>query len=338
VRTTPVAAKTLPLARHLLVATSDVDEARERVSKVFCAHKLECLRPKTNLDMRQHVARLGKLAMSYIAYGTDVGIDPGELSTFFLVHLIPKGRSEIQIGDSALIGSNTMGAVSSPTMAMRMRWSADCAHLVLKIERTALERHLSHLLGDITTRPIEFAPELPVETGLGAGLRRLINFVTRELDRNDTLLASPLGIAGIEQTLMTALLAAQPGNYSAALARQASPAAPRHVMRAEELIRAHPEQPLTIGDLTDTSGVSARALFEGFRRFRGTTPMALLKTVRLERAHAELKAAPPTENIAGIAFKWGIVHLGRFARDYRRRFGELPSDTLRRGRSRKTPS
>ena len=312
--------------------TSDVDEARERVGKVFCQHKLECLSPGRALDMRQHVARFGDLALSYIGYGADVSIDPGKLSTFFLVHLIPSGRSEIRIGDSALVGSSAVGAVTSSTTAMRMRWSADCAHLVLKIERAALERHLCDLLGDTAIRPVEFTPALPVETGLGAGLRRLIEFVTAELDRDDTLLGSPLGIAGIEQMLMTALLAAQPSNYSAALAGQASRATPRHVMRAEELIRSHPERPITVGDLANVSGVSARTLFEGFRRFRGTTPMALLRAVRLEQAHAELNAAPPTENIAAIAFKWGIVHLGRFAHDYRRRFGELPSDTLRRGR------
>lgn len=332
----PAAARSLPLARHLLVRTGDIDEARERVGRVFCAHKLEYLRPRHRLDMRQHVARFGNLALSYITYGADVSIDPGKLSTFFLVHLIPIGRSEIRIGNGDLTGSSAVGAVTSPTMALRMRWSADCAHLVLKIERAALERHLCGLLGDVVTRPIEFAPELPVESGLGAAFRRQIHFVAGELDRDDTLLTSPLGIAAVEQTLMTALIAAQPSNYTAALARQASPATPRHVMRAEELIRTHPERSITVGDLSEVSGVSARALFEGFRRFRSTTPMALLRTVRLERVHADLQAAPPSENIAAIAFKWGIVHLGRFAQDYRRRFGERPSETLRKGRGRKS--
>jgi AraC-like DNA-binding protein len=328
----PVAAKPPPLARHLLVGTSDIDEARDRVGRVFCPHKLECLTPKRRLDMRQHVARLGNLAMSYITYGTSVSIDPGELSTFYLVHLIPNGRSEIQIGDRSLIGSAAMGAVTSPTLAMRMRWSGDCAHLVLKVERAALERHLSQLLGEVATRPIEFAPELPFDADLGAGLRRLINFVADELDRDDTLLASPLATADIEHALMTALLAAQPSNYSALLARQASPATPAHVRRAEELIHAHPERPLGVGDLTAVSGVSARTLFEGFHRFRGTTPMAMLRAVRLERARAELQAVGSAENVASIAFKWGIFHLGRFAQDYRERFGERPSDTLRKNR------
>jgi AraC-like DNA-binding protein len=330
----PAAAKQPPLARHLLFETSDLDEARDRVGRVFCAHKLEYVRPRRRLRMHQNIARVGNLALSYITYGADVCIDPDRLSTFFLVHLIPAGRSEIHIGKRSLIGSAEMGSVTSPTLAMRMRWSADCAHLVLKLDRAALERHLCALLGDLVTRPIEFEPELSLTTGPGGGFRRLINFVAAELDQDDSLLRSPLGMAGIEQILMTALLGTQPSNYSDALAKQASPATPRHVMRAEDLIRAHPERPITVGDLTATSGVSARTLFEGFQRFRGTTPMALLRTIRLERVRAELEAAPPSENIAGIAFKWGIVHLGRFARDYRRRFGELPSHTLRkRGRN-----
>jgi AraC-like DNA-binding protein len=211
-----------------------------------------------------------------------------------------------------------------------MRWSADCAHLVLKVERPALERHLADLLGEVVVRPIEFAPELPVDSGRGAGYRRLIDFVSAEIERDDTLLASPLGVAHLEQMLMTTLLIAQPSNYSAALAAQASPAAPRHVVRAEEYIRTHPDRPITIGALADAAGVSTRTLFEGFRRFRGTTPMALLKAIRLEHAHAELKVAAPSASVTDIAFKWGFVHMGRFAQIYRRRFGELPSATLRR--------
>jgi AraC-like DNA-binding protein len=321
-----------PLARHLLVQTSDLDEARDRVARVFCEHKLAYLRSNHNLNMRQHVVGFGNLALSYITYGCDVSIDPGKLSTFFLVHFIPKGRCQIQIGRENLVGSPIVGSVTSPTLPMRMCWDAECAHLVLKIDRTALERHLSHLVGEVATRPIEFKPTLGVQFGPGGGLRRLVEFVTGEFDRDDSLLASPLGITSIEQALMSGLLAAQPNNYTAALANRARPSSPRHVVRAEELIRAHPEQPLTVGDLALASGVSARALYEGFRRFRATTPMAMLRTVRLEHVRAELQSAGPDAKIIDIAYKWGLVHLGRFAAEYRARFGELPSATLRRAR------
>jgi AraC-like DNA-binding protein len=324
--------KELPLAKHLLTQTHDLEEARERVARVFCEHKLAYTQPRSRLSMRQHVGGIGNLALSYITYGCDVNIDPGKISTFFLVHFIPHGRCQIHVGRCELVGSDTTGAVTSPTLPMRMRWDADCGHLVLKIDRAQLERHLSYLMGSAATRPIEFTPKLDVQCGLGAGLRRLVEFVASELDQNDSLLASPLGLTSIEQSLMSGLLAAQPNNYTAALTRRAPSVAPRHVARAEELIRSHPELPITIGDLTAASGVSARALYEGFRRFRATTPMSMLRTVRLEHVRAELQSVTSVEKISDIAFKWGIVHLGRFAADYRKRFGELPSETLRRAR------
>jgi AraC-like DNA-binding protein len=42
----------------------------------------------------------------------------------------------------------------------------------------------------------------------------------------------------------------------------------------------------------------------------------------------------PALTVADAATAAGIAHLGRFATEYRRRFGELPSQTLVRGRSR----
>jgi AraC-like DNA-binding protein len=320
----------LPLERHLAFETRDLDEARERVARVFCPHRLDRVRPRRRLNARQHVARIGKLALSYVAYGAEVAIDPGKLGSFYLIHLVHSGRSEIVSGNRNLVACAELGSITSPTVPLRMHWSADCAHLVLKIDRTALEEHLADLVGWAPRRPIEFAPELPLAGGHGAGFRRLIEFVAAELDREGSLLSSPLGIARIEQTLMTALMTAQPSNYSDALTARASPAAPRHVVRAEDYIRAHADLPITAGVLAATAGVSARTLFEGFRRFRGVSPMAVLKSIRLERAHAELESPDAPASVTGVALKWGFVHLGRFAQDYRRRFGRLPSETLRR--------
>jgi AraC-binding-like domain len=132
------APKSLPLARHLLVQTSDLDEARERVARVFCEHKLAYLRPRHNLNMRQHVVRFGNLALSYITYGCDVSVDPGKLSTFFLVHFIPKGRCQIKIGRENLVGSATVGSVTSPISCSRSidpRWSVTCRTFWAKSRR-----------------------------------------------------------------------------------------------------------------------------------------------------------------------------------------------------------
>ena len=63
--------------------------------------------------------------------------------------------------------------------------------------------------------------------------------------------------------------------------------------------------------------------------------MLYLRRLRLQRVHAELAAnSPESVTVTMVAGRWGFVHLGRFASQYRQLFGETPSETLRaRGQS-----
>ncbi len=62
--------------------------------------------------------------------------------------------------------------------------------------------------------------------------------------------------------------------------------------------------------------------------------MAYLKQKRLEAARRTLLTAEPlTTSVTEVATQWGFFHLGRFARDYRQLFGELPSETLKQNKS-----
>jgi AraC-like DNA-binding protein len=73
---------------------------------------------------------------------------------------------------------------------------------------------------------------------------------------------------------------------------------------------------------------SGRTLFQYFRDFRGTSPMRYLRDARFEKVRDALKRAQSEEGVAELAMKWGFSHLGRFAVEYRKRFGESPSETL----------
>jgi transcriptional regulator GlxA family with amidase domain len=95
-------------------------------------------------------------------------------------------------------------------------------------------------------------------------------------------------------------------------------------------MHTHHERQISIRDLAEEAGVSSRALHEGFKRFRSTTPMVMLKSIRLKQAHEALLAADPRDRVINIAKRCGFTHLGRFSRLYQARYGELPSQTLRR--------
>ena len=61
--------------------------------------------------------------------------------------------------------------------------------------------------------------------------------------------------------------------------------------------------------------------------------MRYMRTARYQKVREALSRAEPEESVGDIAAKWGFSHMGRFSVEYRRRFGETPSETLRRRRS-----
>ena len=64
--------------------------------------------------------------------------------------------------------------------------------------------------------------------------------------------------------------------------------APGLVRRAEEYMRAHLGEAISIIDLLQVSGWSRRALFSAFRNTRGYTPMEFLTEQRLQKARNRL--------------------------------------------------
>ncbi len=110
-----------------------------------------------------------------------------------------------------------------------------------------------------------------------------------------------------------------------------STAAPYYVRRAEEFMLAHASECLTLHDIAAAAGIGVRSLHNGFRHFRGQTPMGYLKTIRLVRVREELNSCKDRDRtVTQIALENGFNHVSKFAQDYRNRFGELPSHALRK--------
>jgi AraC family ethanolamine operon transcriptional activator len=103
----------------------------------------------------------------------------------------------------------------------------------------------------------------------------------------------------------------------------------RVVRRAEDYLRAHLGDPLSMFDLCRELAISERTLHYAFQEVRGLSPMAYFKARRLNAVRQELKvAAADTTTVREIAQRWGFWHSGEFAAVYSRLFGELPSQTF----------
>jgi transcriptional regulator GlxA family with amidase domain len=101
------------------------------------------------------------------------------------------------------------------------------------------------------------------------------------------------------------------------------------VEQAERLALAHLDEPLHISALCRTLEVSERTLRKAFRKIHGLPPYRRLRMLRLSQARQALLAADSKRvTVTEIATCFGFVELGRFSVEYRKLFGESPSQTL----------
>jgi transcriptional regulator GlxA family with amidase domain len=112
------------------------------------------------------------------------------------------------------------------------------------------------------------------------------------------------------------------------------PASPSQSRRAADMLIDRLDEPWSVDRLASALGFSSRTLHRVVRRELGLSPMLLLRKARLAQARAELDAPGPGATVTTVALDCGFTHLGRFAREYARQFGEPPSETLRRARRR----
>lgn len=312
--------------------TSDVDEARAAVGSEFFPHRLAPLDRAANFGMAMRSADLGSVTVGKVEYdAAPVSLDFGELGDFYHFSVPISGRVKATCGSEETLATPTRGIVYLPVgRTVITHWSADCAQYGVKFERIALERELEQLLGHSVRSPVRFAHSLDLSTGRGESFMGLVRTLASELDVEGGLVYNPLLARQLVRTVTTGLLLSTEHDYSNELQRSGAPARPRTVRRAIEAMRAAPEHPHTVNDLAETSGCCVRSLQVGFAQHVGMSPMEYLRDLRLERAHEDLRHPNgPASSVADIAHSWGFRHLGRFAADYRRKYDEAPSQTLR---------
>lgn len=318
------------LNAYSILHTRDLDEARAGVSRVLSPHELKISRSSEHLDTRLCHAPMGAVSINRLRYGATVQIDVGCTKDFLLVMMPLSGVSEVRCGNDSIRSTPEVASVVSPTLPLRMTSMHDSDQIMVRIDRAFLERHCMQHLGRELRRPVEFQLAMDVSDGRAASWCALVRYLVSELDRETNVFTSPLTRVHVEHLVVSTLLLVQPHSYRDDLMSAGRPAAPSFIRRVEEYIDAHADEPLSIADLAAQAGVSTTTLFAGFREFRNTSPIAYLKGVRMKRAREELRAASPhSATVTDVAMRWGFGHLGRFAADYRRWFGESPSETLK---------
>jgi AraC family ethanolamine operon transcriptional activator len=153
-----------------------------------------------------------------------------------------------------------------------------------------------------------------------------------ELARNPGAGAHQAAHRQLEDTVLELLI---PFVESRDPAPEAGSALARRRQVVAEIIdfaRAHPDWVPGVADLCERFHMSRRSLQYAFEEVMGTSPASYLRALRLNGVRRNLRDQR-SSSVQDAALAWGFWNLSQFSADYRRFFGERPSETLNRANS-----
>lgn len=316
---------------RLHIATSDPDEAHDWLRDAYTDHDVTLSGRATSFRFSHSVADCGIFKVGVARHTMTLhGIwDP--LDDILLFSHLLDGRFTIRSPSDEVAAGPGDVFTYDPDAKMVVDWH-DIRMAQVRIQRSAVERFAAEVHGDDRgPGPLAFDLARPVSEHKAVHWKRLMQYVAGDVAKNPAVHGSPLVMRHVQRLIMATALETFPNTTLDPDHGTTVHASPDAVRRAVAFIEENAAGDIDLSAVADAAHVGPRALQRAFRRSMNTTPLGYLRSVRLERAHEDLRAADPTDGttIGAIAARWGFGHPGRFAADYRTRFGRSPSDTLR---------
>jgi len=300
----------------------DWEGVHHAVAQAYFPHSLRPLSHGRAALSEVRVVDLGPCRVTRMTLGATVRVQSDHPGAY-AVNVALSGRLEHRIMGMEVFSDQDRATICPPDTPMQLpSWDPSCTLLGFRVDEGFMEREYERVLAR-RRRPLPRQLDLRSDTG-----RDWLAWLGSSLDRATSaspgLLADARMQRQLGELLVTGLLLTSASDEPA----DSRGTRPRIVRRAVTAIEEDPARPWTPGDLADLSGVSVRRLQQGFREYVGQTPFQYLHDVRLERAHHDLVHADGATTVTDVAVRWGLTHTGRFAADYRRKYGQPPSTTL----------
>ena len=317
---------------RLRTDTSDPDEARTQLSSAYCPHSLTVGGSLSAFRARHAQGGANGLSVNAISFGSITArVDPLTFDDFVLVSQQIGGRFVARAASGERLISPGEHVVLDAHTLYQLRWEENCTLFNVRLPRTEFEGAVAELTGADESNPVRFPLNRhPSKTGTMA-VRKVTHFLLRNAGPGGLLTSGALLRSQLIRMLVASIIEAYGPRLRIGDERPTGDVRPPAVRRAIAYLEGAAAEDVRISDVAAAARLSARALQEAFRSNLDTTPMAYLKSIRLARAHADLRRASLEggTTVADVAYRWGFGNLGRFAADYRREFGRSPSEVLR---------
>lgn len=319
-----------PLNRFQRINTHRAEEAEAEISRTLSDIQILNVTDQKRFHLQMNAVNLGHTSLVFNRFGTETQINSTLHDDPVIFIFGSDAPSKFNLDNGSVVVSPNKAVLVSPGKSGRVDRSQGSQLLALRTTLPKLLHHFEHLTGQHHRGSLIFDCEIDLTDGPGAMLKRMINYIVYELDHSDQILKNHGLLKSYDEMLMTALLSLPHKHRGKLYADRCNKMAPGLVRRAEEYMRAHLKEAISISDLIRICGCSQSTLFSAFRNARDYTPMEFLVEQRLQNARKNLLKKAPKASVLDIALESGFRHLGRFSQFYKKRFGERPSETLRK--------
>lgn len=316
------------LQAHCRLATHDLDEARERVGRLWERHRSELQRGRT-YGLHWHQVDLRRTSLSYVHSSSALHLECSPVSKHFRLTMPEEGHVRAFVDGRPIEATPERGVLYAPGQELKLEIEP-FRSLLFAIDAEFVERAARQRF-DRLPAPGAWINSVPLNLAAATALRSLCRWLGHELDRPATpLLTTPRVASSFERTVLTLFLECLAANPAFAETRSLEELSTLHLRRIEEWLDEHFLDPIGVEDMARVAGIGVRAVQALLRRVRNCTPTEALVQRRLAHARQRLLAADATTTVTEVAYDCNFFHLSRFAARYAQTYGERPSETLAR--------
>lgn len=316
------------LDRFSLLETSELALAQQETSRFWPAHESESIGPEV-YSLAMNRALLGDIALTFVRCSARIRVKFLEACQEAALLMPLEGSIEITAG------AGTYRAIPGHPLFQAAGWlqrfeAAPCRCLIVNLPTASLP-----LPDPGSSEPPPFSSHAPLAGEAADLLRGQILTLFRAVNASERVRMIQERAPNDRLKLLSKKLRSRERLFLHTLAATLTATAkPRQVddgADVEAWLAQHALSRVPLAELARRAGRSMRSLQRACAKL-GYTPQTYLHSVRLDRAREMLLAPGDMLTVAEVAETVGYPHLGRFAGYYAERFGELPSDTLTRGR------
>ncbi|MCU4338074.1 AraC family transcriptional regulator [Acinetobacter dispersus] len=314
------------LDEFLLFKSNDYQTIKDQISHYLCPHRFD-VEVQEPLNTRLNGFSFGNGALYDLKYSAPVMINIEDSADFYLFRITLEGQCELKFDRQQIVQSEGIMSVTHPHMRQQIITNQHCRNIILKLAQQDIETQLFNMLGCRSQEPLRFNSSLSCGLeGIDAIIETL-NYLCHAYYniRNWSFIS-----ASFSQYLIELILLKIPNNYTERLNAQRQQLLPSYIKRAQQYIQEHIQQTISLADLSQYCEVSIRTLQKGFSQYLQQSPVEYIREQRLERVHLALQQAPSHETVTDILLDHGIQSFGHFSSLYKKRYGCLPSHTLKK--------